>query len=184
MQNHYSQSQPDEKKAYLITTKGEFMYVFNQQHKHIFLFLSMTIFALTGIGCGQNDQVIATTISKLQPTSEGGISANIALNISATDNVCVLSPYASSVSPGKGFSDDVNAFLSNQSYLGDEGHWAFIYGVPGKWTLERIRRQKVELAQLRSSDSKKLDSICGQANAVQMIKSSDNKVNFLIRGEK
>ena len=160
------------------------MYVFNRQYKHIFLFLSMTIFALTGIGCSQNDQVIAAAISKLQPTSEGGISVDVALNISANSYVCVLSPYASSVSPGKGFSDDVNGFLLNQNFLGDEGRWTFIYGVSAKWTLERIRRQKVELMQLRSSNNKKLDSICGKANTVQLIKLSGDKVNFITKGEK
>ena len=160
------------------------MYVLNRQDQHIILFLSMTIFALTGIGCGQNDQVISTAISKLQPTSEGGISVDVALNISANSYVCVLSPYASSVSPGIGFSDDVNAFLLNQNFLGDEGRWTFIYGVSGKWTLERIQRKKVELVQLRSSDSKKLDSVCGQANAFQLIKLSSDKVNFFTKGEK
>ena len=159
------------------------MCVFNRQYKHIFLFLSMTISALTGIGCGQSDQVISAAISKFQPTSEGGTSLDVALNISTNSYVCVLSPYASSVSPAKGFSGDVNAFLLNQNYLGDEGHWTFIYGVPGKWTLERIRRQKVELMQLRSGDNKKLDSICGQANAVQLIKLSGDKVNFITKGE-
>ena len=47
-----------------------------------------------------------------------------------------------------------------------------------------MRRQKIELTQLRSNDNKKLDAICGQANAIQLIKLSGDKVNFITKGEK
>lgn len=81
----------------------------------------MTISALTGIGCGHNDQTISTVISKLPPTSGDGISADIALNIAASSYICVLSPYASRVSAGKGFSDDSTLFFQAKTTLEMKG---------------------------------------------------------------
>ena len=159
------------------------MYIFKRGHKYAFLFISITS-VLIGIGCTQNGQAISTAISKLKTTSDKGISVNIALNIAATSYVCVLSPYVSSVDPRGSVPDNINAFLLKQNYRGDEGHWTFIYETDGKWTLEQIRRKKIELGKLLSGDSKTLDSICGQADAIQLIRLPGGEVNFIIDGIK
>lgn len=118
-------------------------------------------------------------IMKLELTPIDGIPVNIALNIPPKNYICILYPYVSRVEFNTAFESDVNNFLSMKKYLGDEGNWTLIHGVGGKWILELIPRKKIELDQLRFNNNKKLDSMCGEANSIKLIKLLEKKVNFI-----
>jgi hypothetical protein len=148
-----------------------------RRYRLFFPRICSAIFCVLAVGCNQQES-ISSAISKLNLTDSAGVPVASALNISTDTYVCVLEPYVSRLNASTNFSDAVNAFLAARDYRGSEGHWTFIYGRVESWALEEVRRQQVELLPLLADDGRKLDFICGQANAIQLIKPTQGKVNF------
>lgn len=128
--------------------------------------------------CNQSDPSMASVISKLHTTDLTGVPVAVALGMPATTYVCVLEPYGSRVREDGKFADEINNYLAKQDFRGDEGHWTLIYGSAGNWTIEQVRRRKVELTPLRTEKGRRADAACAQSTAMQLIKPISDEVTF------
>lgn len=140
--------------------------------------------AMSVFGCVGSDSPFKKALIALPLTPTVGLVVNQALGMPSTTYVCILEPYSSRVDLRSPFAGQINEFLKQEAYLGDEGHWGFLHGTSENWNAEKIKRRSMELVELKDIYGKKTDSVCGYANSIMLNKPSDDKVIFRLMEKK
>jgi hypothetical protein len=128
--------------------------------------------------CSKSNQPVADKLLSLKTIEGSSLTVSSALGMPEESYVCILGPYTRRIDPDDAHSKEVNIFLSTDEFLGEEGHWTFLYGQSAKWTAEKIQRRVVELDSFKSINAKKFNSVCSYADRMQISKSSQDKVFF------
>ncbi len=148
------------------------------------LVVTVLVLLLVFYSASQSHLPIATKLLSLKTVKENSLTVSSALELPDGAYICVLGPYTRRIDAEGIYSNEINALLSTGEFLGDEGHWTFVYGQSGKWKAEKIQRRIVDLDDFKSVNAKKFNSVCGYANSIQISKPSKDKVLVELKEKK
>lgn len=143
------------------------------------------VFFLLAASCTLDKMKIASLLADTPTTGADGVPLTSVLKLSPKSYVCILEPYRDDIDGKFEFSTEINQFLKENNFRGDEGAWTIIYGTARKWEFEKIRRRDIELVSTPTTFSSKVDyHICTYADRMLVIKVQEKRVALIERGAK